>query len=200
MILRESSLADEHDIGQIIMACHWKNPVADHELLALRWIRQYLVNEPQNGYVMEHPDTRKAAGYIICASDTAACENEFEKTYLPKIKARFEELTQRSYEHLEENRKLLNYRRNREIGFDATDYPAHLHINILPEYQRSGYGAMLLSAYEANLRSRGMRGYHLITGANNTKGISFYHKHSLELLHTVYLDGKPITSILGKKL
>lgn len=201
MILRKSNLADERDIARIIMACHWKTPVADRELLALRWIRFYLVAEPENSYVIEHPDLREAVGYIFCASDTMAFEDEFEKVYLPKIRDRFEELNKQAFEHLEDNRKLLHFRRNRDIGFDATpEYPAHLHINILPEYQRSGYGAMLLSAYEDNLRSRGVIGYHLITGANNAKGISFYKKHSLELLHTVYHDGKPATSIWGKRL
>ncbi|KRF03697.1 hypothetical protein ASG89_02755 [Paenibacillus sp. Soil766] len=201
VILRKSKATDENDIVKIILACHWgKSPVADHEMLALRWIRQFLVTEPQNCYVLEHPTSTKVVGYITCASDTNAYENEFEKTYLPKLKERFEVLTKQSFEYLEENRRLLFFRRNLDIGLDVTDYPAHLHINILPEYQRSGYGGLLLSAYEENLRSRGVHGYHLATGANNTKGILFYNKHSLELLHTVYKDGKPITSILGKSL
>ncbi|MGG1518201.1 GNAT family N-acetyltransferase [Paenibacillus oryzisoli] len=200
IILRTSKSTDEHDIAKIIMACHWKMPVADHELLALRWIRQFLITEPQNGYVLEHTASSKAVGYITCASDTIAYENEFENTYLPKLKVRYEELEKQSFAYLEENRKLLFFRRNQDIGFDATEYPAHLHINILPEYQRSGYGRLLLSAYEENLRSRGVRGYHLGTGANNLKGISFYTKHGLELLHTVYKDGQPVTSILGKRL
>ena len=198
--LRQSRTTDEHDIAKIIMACHWKTPIADHEMLALRWIRQYLVTEPHNGYVLEHSITSSVVGYITCASDTIAYENEFEKTYLPKLKDRYEELEKQSFEYIEENRKLLFFRRNQDIGFDAAEYPAHLHINILPEYQRSGYGGLLLSAYEDNLRSRGLQGYHLGTGSNNTKGISFYHKHGLELLHTVYKDGQPVTSILGKRL
>jgi ribosomal protein S18 acetylase RimI-like enzyme len=200
IILRESKPTDEHDIAKIIMACHWKKPVADHEMLALRWIRQYLVTELHNGYILEHPDSSRAVGYIICASDTISYENEFEITYLPMLHSRFEELAQQNYEFLEENRKLLFFNRRQDIGFDVTDYPAHLHINILPEYQRSGYGGLLLSALEENLRSRGVRGYHLGTGANNTKGISFYHKHELESLHTAYKDGKPTTAILGKML
>lgn len=200
IILRTSKATDEHDIAKVIMACHWKAPVADHELLALRWIRQFLVTEPQNCYVLEHPDSHLVVGYIVCVSDTTAYENEFEKTYLPQIEDRFEELKKQCFEYLEENRKLLIFRRGWDSGFDVNDYPAHLHINILPEYQRSGYGGMLLSAYETNLRSRGVQGYHLSTGASNTKGISFYHKHSLELLHTMYIDGKPAICILGKKL
>jgi ribosomal protein S18 acetylase RimI-like enzyme len=200
IILRKSKTTDEHHIGKIIIACHWERPVADHELLALRWIRQYLVTEPQNCYVLEHPHTQKVIGYILCASDTIAYENEFEKTYLQKIKDRFEELKKQSFEYLEENRKLLFFRPSLDFGFDMADYPAHLHINILPEFQRSGCGEMLLSAYEANLRSRGIHGYHLCTGANNIKGISFYKKKSLELLHTVYKDDKPATCVFGKKL
>lgn len=198
--LRKSKTVDEQDIGKIIMACHWKTPVADHEMLALRWIRQYLITEEQNCYVLEQPDTHRVVGYILCSSDTIGYENEFEKRYLPKIKDRFVNLKKQCFEYLEENRKLLFFRRILDLGLDITDYPAHLHINILPEFQRSGYGGMLLSAYEANLRSRGIHGYHLCTGANNIKGISFYKKHSLELVHTVYKDGKPVTCILGKKL
>jgi ribosomal protein S18 acetylase RimI-like enzyme len=200
LFIRKCEPTDEHDIVNIIMACHWERPVADHEMLALRWIRPYLVTEPQNCFALEHPGTRRAVGYILCASDTIAYGNEFEISYLPNLQDRFEALKKQSFRYLEENRKLLFFSRNQNIGFDGTDYPAHLHINILPEYQRFGYGGLLLSAYEENLRSRGVRGYHLITGANNTKGIAFYNKHSLELLHTVYKDGRPVTSILGKKL
>ncbi|MDU4694230.1 MAG: GNAT family N-acetyltransferase [Paenibacillus sp.] len=200
IILRESKQTDERDIAKVIMACHWKAPVADYEMLALRWIRQFLVTEPQNCYVLEHPDTQKVVGYIVCATDTIAYENEFEKTYFPKLKNRLHELETQGFEYVEENRKLLFFKRIQEKGFDVSDYPAHLHINILPEYQRSGYGGMLLSAFEENLRTRCVHGYHLGTGANNTKGLSFYNKHSLDLLQTVYKDGKPEICIMGKKL
>lgn len=200
IILRESKQTDEHDIAEVIMACHWESPVADHELLALRWIRQFLVTESQNCYVLEHPVIRKVVGYIVCATDTIAYENEFENTYFPMIKNRFAELEAQGFEYLEENRKLLFFSQIQESGIDLTNYPAHLHINILPEYQRSGYGRMLLSAYEENLRKRRVKGYHLGTAAGNTKGLSFYNKHSLDLLHTTYKDGKPAISILGKRL
>ncbi|MBU5670551.1 GNAT family N-acetyltransferase [Paenibacillus brevis] len=200
MILRESRQTDEHDIAEVIMACHWESPVADHELLALRWIRQFLVTEPQNGYVLEHPDTGKVVGYIVCVTDTMVYEHEFEMTYFPQIMDRFNELEVQGFEYLEENRRLLSFTGVQDTGIDLASYPAHLHINILPAYQRSGYGGMLLSAYEENLRKRRVQGYHLGTAAGNTQGISFYKKHALDLLHTTYKDGKPAISFLGKRL
>ena len=53
-------------------------------------------------------------------------------------------------------------------------YPAHMHIDILPEFQRKGWGSMLINALFDALRSQGAIGIHLGMARSNTGGRSFY--------------------------
>ncbi|MFX0091295.1 MAG: GNAT family N-acetyltransferase [Candidatus Hodarchaeota archaeon] len=61
-------------------------------------------------------------------------------------------------------------------------YPAHLHINILKEYQGVGLGGQLLRTFENHLRNYDVVGYHLHTTDHNYKAIPFYLRYALKLL------------------
>ena len=60
-------------------------------------------------------------------------------------------------------------------------YPAHLHINILPKYQRKGIGHNLMNSLEIHLKEKNVKGYHLGVSTKNKQGINFYKKYGLEL-------------------
>jgi ribosomal protein S18 acetylase RimI-like enzyme len=53
-------------------------------------------------------------------------------------------------------------------------YPAHLHIDLLPEARGSGAGGALMQAWLTRLRSLGVPGCHLITLHENVAGIAFF--------------------------
>jgi GNAT superfamily N-acetyltransferase len=65
---------------------------------------------------------------------------------------------------------------------DRRQYPAHLHIGILPAWRRQGIGSALMAEYADYLRSRGVAGYHLFASAYHYMGVAFYRKLGLELL------------------
>src|SRR6185312_3341971 len=54
------------------------------------------------------------------------------------------------------------------------DYPAHLHINVLPEAQSGGWGRRLIEAELAALRKAGVRGVHLGVSPTNLRAQGFY--------------------------
>lgn len=56
-----------------------------------------------------------------------------------------------------------------------SSFPAHLHINFLPNYQGQGLGSKLLLAFEQNLCGRNIPGLHIIT-ASNSRNVSFYRR------------------------
>jgi GNAT superfamily N-acetyltransferase len=56
------------------------------------------------------------------------------------------------------------------------DYPAHLHINLLPAAQGHGWGRTLMDTLLGDLARRKVPGIHLGVGASNTGAIAFYKK------------------------
>ncbi len=65
---------------------------------------------------------------------------------------------------------------------DLHDYPAHLHIGILPRWRRQGIGTALMAAYADYLSARDIPGYHLYASSFHPMGVWFYYKLGLTLL------------------
>jgi GNAT superfamily N-acetyltransferase len=64
------------------------------------------------------------------------------------------------------------------------DYPAHLHIDLLPAYQRSGHGRKMIVTLLGALHDAGAPGAHLGVLAANTPARAFYHRvgfHELDV-------------------
>lgn len=62
----------------------------------------------------------------------------------------------------------------------AKNYPAHMHIDILPEYQAKGYGGDLLAALFKHLKSNNIPGLMLIVDSQNLNAVKFYKKHGFK--------------------
>lgn len=142
----------------------------------------YLEKEPQNCFVAVD-ENDKAIGYVICTEDYDRYYNCFIKEYVPRLP---------KYD------LILRYRaRNSSIPQrkHKAEYPAHLHIDVLPEYQRQGVGHMLVDALCAHLKAKGIKGVMLTTGESNEKGRGFYNKYGFDLLE-IYKDD----AVYGLKL
>jgi ribosomal protein S18 acetylase RimI-like enzyme len=195
--IRTARLEDEPDLIDI---CHRTgNPRIEPYLFGLRWCLDYLWHDTENCFVAVDHNTNRVVGYIIGTLDSAAQVKRFNSIMRPKIKRHFRHMRNKTIHDL------TFYVTNRFINQGVlnnlfTEYPAHLHINLLPEYQRGGIGGKLLSAYEDNLRKKGIPGYHLGVAASNQVGISFYRKQGLDQLQTIPKFGKPLALIFGRKL
>ncbi len=92
---------------------------------------------------------------------------------------------------------------NKEI---IHQYPGHLHINLLEEFQGKGAGGQLLTTFENHLVSHGVKAYHLHTTDQNYKAVPFYFKYSLRLLNidknSITWPNSPLSQklVFGKKL
>jgi ribosomal protein S18 acetylase RimI-like enzyme len=62
----------------------------------------------------------------------------------------------------------------RDLEFADPRWPAHLHIDLLPEARGAGGGRRLVDAWFAMLRAHGITGCHLQTMAENTGAIAFF--------------------------
>jgi len=134
----------------------------------------YIEHEPENCFVLD--DDGKAVGYIICAENYDNYKEIFDKEYLPLTK----HLGEERYGWAKESTVLQNkYKEN---------YPAHLHIDILPGYHRKGFGGKLLTALFDHLRSKGVKGVMLTAGTENLNAGSFYKKYGFEKLEIYDTD------------
>ena len=59
---------------------------------------------------------------------------------------------------------------------ELAEYPAHLHIDLLPELQGQGFGRRLIDTLRAALAARGVPAVHLGMDAANTGARAFYDR------------------------
>ncbi|GAA4336049.1 hypothetical protein GCM10023086_69030 [Streptomyces venetus] len=55
-------------------------------------------------------------------------------------------------------------------------YPAHLHIDLLPQWQGSGHGRRLTRTFLQALQDRGVPAVHLVMATANTLAGAFYDR------------------------
>lgn len=134
----------------------------------------YIENEPDNCFVLS--DDGKAVGYVICTEDYDNYKKIFDEKYLPLS------------EHLSEG--LYNWAKVSTVLQEKykEEYPAHLHIDLLPDYQRKGYGGKLILSLFDHLRSKGVKGVMLTAGPQNEAGVNFYKKYGFTLLEETEAD------------
>ncbi|MBQ8227990.1 MAG: GNAT family N-acetyltransferase [Clostridia bacterium] len=134
----------------------------------------YIEHEPENCFVLD--DDGKAVGYIICSEDYDGYKKIFDEEYLPLAEKCGEEL----YKWALVSTVLQN-------KYKAT-YPAHLHIDLLPDYHRQGWGGKLLNTLFDHLRSKGISGVMLTAGTDNINAGNFYKKQGLTHLENLGTD------------
>ncbi len=65
-------------------------------------------------------------------------------------------------------------------------YPAHLHIDLLDDYQNKGYGSKMLNLLLNHLAENGVKGVMLMTDSDNFGAIRFYERHGFKILITAF--------------
>jgi GNAT superfamily N-acetyltransferase len=60
-------------------------------------------------------------------------------------------------------------------------WPAHLHVDLLPECRGAGVGSRLVGDWLTSLRQREVPGCHLQTLAENTSAVTFFESMGFEI-------------------
>lgn len=143
------------------------------ELMPDVFVRPYVAYQPELAFVVE--DGQGVAGYIVGVDDTAAFAEWFARDWIPA------EIAGR-YEHTEpvvskdDLIRHLAFWPERMLIAELDDYPAHLHIDLLPRVQGQGLGRQLIETLSDALRARGITGLHLSMDAANTNARAFYDR------------------------
>lgn len=135
----------------------------------------YIEREPQNCFVAADGNDY-AVGYILCAESFEAFYPVFLRDYACSFPL---------------SQPWFFYGAAHSADLQAKyqeDYPAHLHIDLLPEYQRKGLGHKLVDTLAAHLKSKSVPGVMLTVGASNRVGQNFYTKYGFILLESAEDD------------
>lgn len=143
----------------------------DDDLWAEVFVLPYVARHPDLAFVVETDDGR-VAGYVVGTDDTRAFEDWFASQWWP----RFADRWPRPAKERTRQDGTLVYAYGRRAGAElfGDTYPAHLHIDLLPELQGQGWGRRLIDTLVAELRSRGVTGLHLAASTENAGAIAFY--------------------------
>jgi ribosomal protein S18 acetylase RimI-like enzyme len=133
----------------------------------------YLELEPDLAFVLHNGD--QPVGYVLGTADTTLFVRSFREKWLPRVAARYP--APNSPALTEDDRMIgLLLRPERMLWSGLSDYPAHLHIDILPDYQGAGSGRRLIETFCEAVTRQGATGIHVCVGASNVRAQGFYRR------------------------
>jgi ribosomal protein S18 acetylase RimI-like enzyme len=134
------------------------------------WSAPYGVLEPDFAFMLATPE--RAVGYVIATPDTAAFYGRLDQDWWPDVRKKVAGLTPTR----ELDAMVLDRIAHPEqhAAWLQAEYPAHLHINVLPEAQSSGMGRRMIETELAALKAHGVAGVHLGVSLKNERAKGFY--------------------------
>ncbi|MFD7964321.1 GNAT family N-acetyltransferase [Streptomyces zaomyceticus] len=152
----------------------------DPELMPTIFAYPYVELEPEFAFVLDD-GTGRAVGYVLGVPDTAAFVKRFRDEWLPVVGERFPAPEAGGGTAVDMMAGLL-HTPERMVLSELAAYPAHLHIDLLPEWQGRGYGRALMGALLAALHEGGVPAVHLCMVRANTGARAFYDRLGFGLL------------------
>ena len=149
------------------------------EMLGEIYVGPYLTFQPDLSFTLIQDGV---AGYALAALDTSSFENTLRNEWWPLI---LEKYNGRSPENFNEREKnLFSYIQNPPLRSKEviSQYPSHLHIDLLEKAQGRGIGKAMMLLVLETLREQGSKGVHLGMGAQNARAFAFYTKLGFTLL------------------
>jgi len=150
--------------------------LTDDEIWPEVFLRPYLARHPDYAFVVDVDG--EPVGYLVCAPDTRSFEDWFSTSWWPERRSRWAPDVDAGDPRAERTAGILRYAAARRAGAEpyGDAYPAHLHIDLLPQAQGQGWGRRLIDALIETLRERGVSGVHLVADAANTSALAFYDR------------------------
>jgi GNAT superfamily N-acetyltransferase len=139
-------------------------------LLPDLFVEPYTTFAPGWAWVVELDEA--VQGYLVAVSDTAAFVNWWRDTWTPWFAAAY---TRPDEPYSAEEELVLRgfVPEVMEIAEQA-EYPAHLHVDLLPAAQGRGWGGKLIGRLRSELADVGVPGVHVALDPGNTLARGFY--------------------------
>lgn len=149
-----------------------KNEELAGKITSLIYSTYYIKEECNNCFVLD--DDGLVVGYIVCSENYKNFAKKFTSVYAKAIK------------NLDKSAGIFAKVLPIPYKVLGRKYPAHLHINLLPEYQSKGYGTDLINVLVEKLHSQGIKGVMLMASKENTGAIKFYKRNGFKIIITAF--------------
>jgi ribosomal protein S18 acetylase RimI-like enzyme len=164
----------------------------DLDLMPSLFALPYAELEPDYAFVLTDAD--HPVGYVLGAADTPTFAKRFRTEWLPRVADRYPPPTEPPTNPTELMISLL-HNPERLVIPEVAAYPAHLHIDLLPPYQRSGHGRALMTTLMTALAKAGVPALHLTMLTSNTPARAFYDRLDF---HHIPVPNVDVVTYLGR--
>ena len=157
------------------------------------WARPYVALNPEWCYVLDDGNGT-AVGYILCAPDTPRFVERYKQDFMSVLRAQVKEDDGQSNAQLANLKKEAFNPDNMMISDYPNlvkQYPAHLHIDILPSHQNQKWGTKLIETLLERLEKERVKGTHLGMAFDNDAAGRFYQRIGFKPFEEMNEGGKP---------
>jgi len=145
-------------------------------------------------------DPRGVFGYLFGVADTRAFHRWRSDVWLPRARrGRVRPEGPESDWTLDETLLVSLFDDSPHEPGWLPDFPAHLHLALLPRARGRGWGTAWLAWMLCALSDRGARGAHLTLHPDNARALSFFLKNGFVVLERADLEWEEVL-YLGKRL
>jgi GNAT superfamily N-acetyltransferase len=148
----------------------------DPRLMGHIYSAPYALLEPDLALVTE--DREGVAGFVVGTVDTVAWEWKLEREWWPSLRRRYAAPPADAMASwtADQRRAFMIHHPTLTPSVVATQYPAHLHLNLLPRLQGRGVGKRLFNDWCVLAVGQGARSFHVAINRANAGGVAFWRK------------------------
>ncbi len=150
----------------------------DPDLVGHFYVAPYVVLEPEVSFVVNN--NGKPSGYIVGTRDSQKFAEKCEKDWFPILRKRYP--FSNETHSLHDVKAIQRIHDGHKVKEELKDYPAHLHINLLPEAQGQGIGHELMDRFINKLKELKVPALHLEVGRTNAGAIKFYERMGFQII------------------
>ena len=179
-IIRQAKISDMDDLYDICIRTgnygeDARNLYNNHEALGIYYVGPYVAFEQDLAFVLE--DKIGICGYVLGTKDTKIFFKKMTEEWLPKYQTLFP-MPEGDPEIWNMDQKIIALIHNPRVSIpdSLNNFPAHLHIDLLPRARKKGNGRRLIETLHEKLQILGIKGVFLDVGINNLNAQSFYEK------------------------
>jgi GNAT superfamily N-acetyltransferase len=144
---------------------------SDDRLVGDVFAAPYGTLEPDTARILDD-GSGQAVGYIVGTVNTERFVRRYREEWIPAIADRYAD------DQDERDKGLLaaHHHPERMLVPELADYPGHLHIDLLAEWQGRGQGRALMTSFLTGLHTAGVPQVHLSMSPANLSARAFYER------------------------